>query len=283
MQILLIFSFLLSTLNVFAYKYEISMCCITQNEDRFLKEWIDYHMLIGVEHFYIYDNLSTDNTVKILEPYVKNNIVEYFLWDRNYNNPEGWWKVQCDAYIDSVERAKNVSKWLCIVDTDEFIVPIQDDNLNKFLKDFDSYGGVCLNWVCFGTSGVNRIPSQSWMITNLLQRAKLDYPMNRIVKSIVRPERVNAKFSFFPHICSYHNNYYHVNANKEQFQGETTDICIDRIRIHHYWCRDIEFMFQVKIPRYIRWYGEQKRSEVQQLSCDMNECFDDVILKVINR
>lgn len=269
--------------NAFAYKYDISMCCITQNEDRFLKEWIDYHRLVGVEHFYIYDNLSADQTREILDPYVVLGIVDYFFWDRNYETPREWWRVQCDAYTDALERAKKESKWLCIIDTDEFIVPIQDLTLNHFLKDFESFGGVCLNWVCFGTSGISKIPAGSWMTTSLLHRAKLSYNMNRVVKSIVRPERVNPHLSYFPHICSYYDGFFQVNANKIPFQGETTDICIDRIRLHHYWCRDIHFLTEVKIPRHVRWYGEKRRAEVWQEANQMNACFDDSILKIIDR
>lgn len=36
-----------------------ALCCIAKDEDLFLKEWIAYHALIGVEHFYIYDNVSS--------------------------------------------------------------------------------------------------------------------------------------------------------------------------------------------------------------------------------
>ena len=36
-------------------KYFLSVCCIIKNE-RYLEEFIIYHHIIGVEHFYIYDN-----------------------------------------------------------------------------------------------------------------------------------------------------------------------------------------------------------------------------------
>lgn len=39
------------------------------NEAKFLKEWLDYHLVIGVGHFYLYNNNSTDDymPVSVLE------------------------------------------------------------------------------------------------------------------------------------------------------------------------------------------------------------------------
>ena len=42
-------------------KYTVAVCAIFKNESVFLKEWLEYHLLIGVEHFYLYNNFSEDN------------------------------------------------------------------------------------------------------------------------------------------------------------------------------------------------------------------------------
>jgi hypothetical protein len=275
---------LLTICGAFAYQYDVSVCCIFQNEDRFLKEWIDYHRLIGVQHFYMYDNESTDRARDVLQPYIEAGIVDYIFWDKRYHTPEEWWSVQREAYMDAVGRATGSSKWLCIIDTDEFIVPVKDANLSAFLKDYDSYGGVCINWVFYGASGIKRIPKDKWMITSLLYRADLSYPGHHNIKSIVQPERVDAQKSFFPHTCAYRGNFYHVTPNKKQFKrGVPRDVCVDRIRLHHYWCRDLDFLHQHKFPRYVRWYGEQKALDKIHEEAKMNACFDPLILQVIDR
>ena len=38
------------------YKYTICICGIFRNEGKYLDEWIKFHLLIGVEHFYLYNN-----------------------------------------------------------------------------------------------------------------------------------------------------------------------------------------------------------------------------------
>jgi hypothetical protein len=275
---------LLIIYEAFAYQYDVSICCIFQDEGRFLKEWIDYHRLIGVQHFYMYDNESTDDSRAILEPYINAGIIDYIFWDQSYNSPEGWWHVQRNAYIDAFGRATGNSKWLCIIDTDEFIVPLKDRDIKTFLNDFDSYGGVYVNWIFYGTSGIKRIPEESWMITCLLHRADLSFRGHTTGKSFVQPERVDPQKSFFPHICAYRENFYHVNPSKKRLKkGESKDICIDRIRLHHYWCRDIDFMERHKFPRYERWYGTQKALEKMSIEAEMNAHFDPLIVNVIDR
>lgn len=52
-------------------KYYFSICAIFKDESLSIKEWIEYHKLIGVEHFYLYNNNSTDSSVSILQEYVE--------------------------------------------------------------------------------------------------------------------------------------------------------------------------------------------------------------------
>ena len=52
------------------YPYKLSVVAIMKNEGPYLREWIEYHKLVGVEKFYLYNNGSTDDTVEILSPYV---------------------------------------------------------------------------------------------------------------------------------------------------------------------------------------------------------------------
>ena len=59
------------------FKYELAIVAILKNEAPYIKEWIDYHLLAGVDHFYLYDNESEDNLKEILQPYIDINIVDY--------------------------------------------------------------------------------------------------------------------------------------------------------------------------------------------------------------
>ena len=40
------------------YPFYLTLCAIAKNEGRYLQEWIEYHKMLGVEKFFIYDNES---------------------------------------------------------------------------------------------------------------------------------------------------------------------------------------------------------------------------------
>ena len=44
-------------------KFYVSICAIFKNESMYMKEWIEYHRIIGVDHFYLYNNFSSDNSI----------------------------------------------------------------------------------------------------------------------------------------------------------------------------------------------------------------------------
>ena len=66
-------------------KYRISLCLIFKNEAPFLKEWLDYHLAIGIDHFYLYNNNSDDNYMVIVKPYVDKGIVTLIEWPEPYS------------------------------------------------------------------------------------------------------------------------------------------------------------------------------------------------------
>ncbi len=58
----------------------LSVCAIYKNEARYLAEWIEFHLLAGVEHFFLYDNNSTDDHRDVLAPYVRAGLVSVTDW-----------------------------------------------------------------------------------------------------------------------------------------------------------------------------------------------------------
>jgi hypothetical protein len=58
------------------YKYDLAICAIFQDEAPYLKEWIEFHRLVGVEHFYLYNHRSRDHYQEVLKPYILSGLVE---------------------------------------------------------------------------------------------------------------------------------------------------------------------------------------------------------------
>lgn len=126
-------------------KYMVALCLIFYNEGNYLKEWIEYHKIIGIDHFYLYNNQSTDNYRDVLQPYIDSGLVDVVLW----KDKPG----QMTAYIDCARRYGKEAEWIGFIDADEFIVPVEHNNIKDFLVKFRYRGSVLINWKCFGYSG----------------------------------------------------------------------------------------------------------------------------------
>ena len=128
-------------------KYSVSICAIFKNESLYLKEWIDFNHVIGVEHFYLYNNNSDDDYMFVLEPYIKSGLVTLIQWPKN--------QAQMECYCDCIEKFKDETKWIGFIDIDEFIVPIDTNSIYDFLRPFEKKrGAVKIYWKMFGTSGI---------------------------------------------------------------------------------------------------------------------------------
>eukprot|EP00965_Chrysotila_dentata_P228468 6196619-Pleurochrysis_carterae.AAC.1 len=60
--------------NTYSKPYALSIATIVQDEGRWLPEWLEYHSLsiVGVQHFYIYDDDSRDDIRQECEAAVPN-------------------------------------------------------------------------------------------------------------------------------------------------------------------------------------------------------------------
>lgn len=256
-------TFCLSAKETKKEQYQLSATAIFCNEARFLREWIEYHQLIGIEHFYLYNNLSTDHYKECLAPYIEKGVVDLIEWPNQASNWGEWDQIQIASYRDAIDRAKKESRWLAIIDIDEFIVPVNDLNLATLLKkhEKDGIGGICLMWSFFGTSHVEKIPEDKLLIETLVLHSgpaaggKLQHVWNQgAYKSIVRPKYVKGIGS--PHNCDY------VKGRKHEM------LSFNKVHINHYWTRDNDFFMNVKIPRRKAW-GQDPESALSW-AADMN-------------
>lgn len=126
-------------------KYHVSLCLIFKNEASFLKEWLDYHLTVGVEHFYLYNNNSDDDFMSVLKPYIEKKIVTLIDWPYDHS--------QFKAYKHCYENFRKETNWISFLDADEFFVPKYVNSIAEWLKSYDRYPAVVIHWTMFGTGG----------------------------------------------------------------------------------------------------------------------------------
>ena len=217
------------------FKNYLSAALMIKNEAEYLPEWLEYHLLVGVDKFYIYDNDSTDRLKDILRPYIEAGIAEYIYYP----------KKQSQTYMcnDAIKKVQDETYWLAIIDTDEFIVPKNGLKISEILKNYESYPGVELNWLLYGDSGQTK-KTEGLIIERFTHHAKLDEPRNRHVKTISNPRKV--AYIPSPHNAVYFNKQRSVNTakveNKLPFLKRVA--CFDQMYIAHYFTRSREEYFK---------------------------------------
>lgn len=165
------------------WRYSLSIVAIIKNERPYIREWVLFHLLAGVEHIYLYDNDSNDGTFAEIADYVAAGKITVV--------PYPGVGVQIGAYQHAISTFWRESKYFAVIDADEFLYP-SDINLrllevveNVFSK-HKNVGSIGIPWVLFGTSGHKKPPS-GLVTDNFLFRSR---DTDVTIKSIVLGTRV---------------------------------------------------------------------------------------------
>lgn len=270
LRILVTFLILLGSCHA-GYKYELSVCAIFQNEAPYLREWIEFHRLLGAEYFWLYNNNSTDNYLQVLQPYIAQGVVKLIDWP---SPPDAdWTPYQINAYNDCIQRSKEKTKWLAVIDLDEFIVSTNSKTIPEILKSYDKYGGVFIFWQMYGTSGIFEIPANKTLIESLVYKAPTHYGENYQGKTICRPKTVKY---YHVHGPEYLSGYHDVSLSKNGPPHNALQV--NPMRVNHYWTKDEKFFLEVKVPRRTRCCHAYSEAEINFFLTHFNSEHDPAAL-----
>jgi hypothetical protein len=262
---------ILLTRKKIARPYDVSICCIIKDENAYLDEWIRYHLLIGVQHFYIYDNQSKVPVAATLQ---ENGLAGY----ATVHTIKGRSK-QVKAYRRCLKKYRKTSRWMAFIDTDEFILPkARGGNLVEFLKDYEAFGGLALNWQIFGSNGhISR--TRKPQLESFTMRAVEQFEINKHIKCIIQPRYVKDVAN--SHSFHFKKGKFCVNENGKQIADTFAPVSVQKIQLNHYYCRSLE-EYHEKIARGL---GDTRRErKIEEFyHHDCNDVADTGILDLIAR
>lgn len=241
---------LFSSVQLLAYQYDLCVCAIFHNEARFMKEWIDFHKVVGVQHFYLYNNESTDNYQEILDPYIREGSVELINWPHRGPKSQFAFVTQARAYQDAINKSKTKTHWLAMIDLDEFMVPKEGETITGILEKYFRHNvGVAMYWQMFGTSNIYMLDPNRLMIEQLTLKAPEDHIIHTMFKCIVYPEFVRSVDN--PHFAYYlYGQATNTNGIPTDPSNEKRNYTTKLIQLNHYWPRDIYNIYTLKWPRH---------------------------------
>ncbi len=236
------------------FLYNMSIVTIMKGEAPYVKEWLDYHLLAGVDHFFIYDNESTDNLKEILQPYIDAGIVTYTFYPGKVR--------QMESYIDAVKQFRFLSRYIAWIDADEFILPKSKSTvvevLNEIFSANTNAAGLAVNIHAYGSNGQDKADYTRGVLERFTRRAGNDWtpPISwrqklkggtATVKSIANPRRV--KFFAQPHAPIYFDTGYAINEIGNPSQGYSSfPVSTEKIMMNHYSVKSKE-EYAIKVQR----------------------------------
>lgn len=238
-------------------KYYLSVVAIFRDEAKWLPEWLEYHLLVGVEHFYLINHKSEDNYLEVLQPYIDKGLVTLTNhWEPSVSEvPMKFYSLQHRNYEQCIARCKWETYWLATLDLDEFLVPMAGDSLPPILQEFHQEVGIQVNWTTFGTGGVEEIPSDQLLIETLLWRAPDYHDSHYLVKSIVRPPHVNMCCSAHYFLYKYDRCAVDTNHTPQpprsphDMGARNRSVLRNKMVVHHYRFRDERYLKEEKAKR----------------------------------
>ncbi len=205
-------------------KYKFSICAVFKNERKFLKEWIEYHCLVGVDHFYLYNLGSEDRFSDLLQPYIKKKLVTLIHWpcmDCEDIEDKTWmWALgsQISAYENAIKiKAIHETTWLVVMDINEFLVPLTTNKITDLLEKYKEYPGVTIQTGFFDASKVNALPPRKLVVESVeLTHAELNV-QKEVVKTIFKPDQTEG-FCWPPYLCLFKDDQIAASAAKNELR-----------------------------------------------------------------
>lgn len=171
-----------------------AICAIACNESDYLEEWITYHLNLGFDHIFIYDNNNPDD-------YSVPRFCSTRPWKEQVTvmDYRGRLAAQLTAYNDCYTSHSKEFDWIAFIDMDEFITFGAEStytHINHYLDSIRNFDVVAINWMFYGDN--EEVNFKKGSVIQRFPKPITDSVQNKHVKVIVRTQ-MNIKFKQNPH------------------------------------------------------------------------------------
>ena len=217
--------------------HSAAICSISKDTLRYIDEWTDYHLAIGFEKIYVYDN-SDDFELQEWHNNLPDEVREH-IKIKHYPGIN----LQMHAYNDCTQRIqlKKAHSWIAYFDLDEFLV-IRDLKKYPHIMDLlddvpDFVSALPINWVVFGIN--NQREYEAKPVTYRFQKRK-ENAIDKHVKLIVRADSVRRVHN--PHFVTFNSKLaLAADTSGNKIDGPFNEhLTGDVVVLHHYTTKSLE-------------------------------------------
>jgi len=117
---------------------EICLFVATRNNETLMPAFFEHHRKIGVDRFFVIDNMSSDGTIDFL---LKQENTHIFQTNAPYRVKQGKRSVNWNRWANEL-REYTMGNWCIVVDSDEFFIytGYEDIGVKELVKHLDEEG-----------------------------------------------------------------------------------------------------------------------------------------------
>jgi hypothetical protein len=156
-----------------ADRHGIAIVACVKNEAVYIEEWIRFHLAVGVRHFVLYDDGSSDRTADIARGLLAPGQLTIVPWiSRMFDAASDTiLNGQTIAFAHAILNFGSQFSRMAFIDVDEFLLPKAGTTLQQALAATKDFPNVSLPWHMFGPGGHAQKPDGP-IALNYTQRAR---------------------------------------------------------------------------------------------------------------
>lgn len=221
------------------------LCAIAKCENKYILEWVQWHLRLGFNKIVIYDNNDPEGE-RISDVVGDLAGVEILDWR---GRKQASCETQVAAYNDCYKKHLDAD-WIFFLDIDEFLEFKEDISLKSFFMNVWTKNAnvIKFHWKCYSDSGY--IDEQNGLVTETYKELCTDRNTNLNTKSAYRAGLENLKI-LNVHYCNDVGKIYYQSGSVCKSPCSTTDgyINYDNGWVRHYVTKSLEEFVKIKFAR----------------------------------
>ncbi|WP_413711337.1 glycosyltransferase family 92 protein [Rhizobium sp. Rhizsp82] len=136
-------------------RHGVAIVSTVKNEGRYISDWVKFHLAVGVRHFHIYDDGSSDDTRDVLRALLTPDQLTLIPWIARMEDSALHKKLngQVLAFAHAVLNFGSNYRWMAFIDVDEFLLPKTGKTVEQALVGAGGFPNISLPWHMFGRGG----------------------------------------------------------------------------------------------------------------------------------
>ena len=200
---------------------KIALVCYARNEDRYIEEWVQYHIKLGFDKIIIWQD----------------------RWECKYEHPQiiklkmrqtdtGRSVAAQNHFIDEMSHEYDYAAFF---DVDEFLVLKKHSNVKDFVAEYSDCQSIGINWVFFGNNGQENVIDNDYSVIKRFTKRRIEpgEPGSELaaVKQILK---LDQKI----HMCIHHPQCLWHTPERILCDGPgTKHKSVEIAQLNHYWCK----------------------------------------------